>query len=199
MSETPVCLASASEVRARLLRDAGVEFDIIPANIDETVTKDGYRNGDGHGSLATLLAEQKALHVSKQRPHALVLGADQTLNCDGCSFDKPTSMEAARETLLLLRGRRHTLTAAVCVVRGDQVLWRHQAQAVLEMREFSDPFLERYLARAGDMVLSSVGAYRLEDIGAQLFSAVEGDYFTVLGLPLIPVLDFLRSEGVLVT
>jgi septum formation protein len=195
----PLCLASASPVRAQLLKSAGVDFEIDPADIDEGATKATYVEASGKPSLAAVLAEKKGLWVARRRPKDLVLGADQTLTCDGIAFDKPADLAAARETLSQLRGRRHTLTAAVSIVRGESVLWQYQSEATLEMRTFSDSFLDQYLAAAGTSILTSVGAYRLESHGAQLFSAVEGDYFTVLGLPLIPVLNFLRGEGVLVS
>lgn len=194
-----LCLASASPVRAQILKSAGVDFEIDPADIDEGATKATYREAPGRPSLAAILAEKKALRVARRRPRNLVLGADQTLSCDGVAFDKPVDLAAARETLRQLRGRRHTLTAAVCFARGETALWQHQSEATLEMRAFSDSYLDQYLAAAGTSILTSVGAYRLESHGAQLFSAVEGDYFTVLGLPLIPVLTFLRREGVLVS
>ncbi len=194
-----LCLASASIVRARLLRAAGGDFVTDPADIDEACVKNTYKPYPDKPPLAAALAEQKALHVTARWPHSLVLGADQTLVCDGQAFDKPDNLEAAREMLSYLRGRRHTSTAAVCVVRDQETLWQYHAEATLEMRAFSDRFLDEYLAQAGERELSGVGAYRLEDKGVQLFSAVEGDYFTILGLPLIPVLNFMRCEGVMAT
>lgn len=192
-----VCLASASLVRARLLKAAGVVFDIEPADIDEDGVKVRYTRSTAQRSLAAELAKLKALKVSRLQPHKFVLGADQTLDCDGEQFDKPSDMAAARKTLLRLRGRRHTLTAAVCVARDGEPVWEHEAEAVLEMRPFTDQFLEDYLEAASTTVLTSVGAYRLEGLGGQLFSAIKGDYFTVLGLPLLPILEFFRHQGVL--
>ncbi len=196
-SSAAVCLASASPVRAQLLRSAGLVFDVEPANIDEARVKaEAGKNCEG-AKIAPLLAAMKAVEISRRRPSEWVIGADQILYCDGHLFDKPDDMKAARETLRALRGRPHTLTAAVCVARSGDPVWRHQSEAVLHVRPFSDRFLESYLDQAGRSILSSVGAYRLEGVGAQLFSAIDGDYFTVLGLPLIPVLDFFRQEAVL--
>ncbi len=192
-----VCLASASAVRARLLKAAGVVFDIEPADIDEDDVKARYIRRPAQRSLAAELAELKALEVSRRHAHKFVLGADQTLDCDGEQFDKPSDMAAARNTLLRLRGRRHTLTAAVCIARDGEPVWGHEGVVGLEMRPFTDQFLEHYLAQASDSILTSVGAYRLEGLGGQLFSAIDGDYFTVLGLPLLPVLEFFRCQGVL--
>lgn len=192
-----VCLASASPVRAQLLKAAGVVFDVEPADINEDDVKARYIGRTAPRSLAAELAELKALEVSRRQTHKFVLGADQTLDCDGDQFDKPSDMAAARKTLLRLRGRRHTLTAAVCIARDGEPVWEHEEVAGLEMRPFSDQFLEHYLEQASDSILTSVGAYRLEELGGQLFSAIDGDYFTVLGLPLLPVLEFFRRQGVL--
>lgn len=149
----------------------------------------------GAEEAALALAEAKARKVSQGRPGDLVIGADQGLECEGAWFDKPRDRNEARQQLLALRGRTHRLLSAVAVATDERVLWRHVEEARLTMRVFSDDFLESYLTRSGDDVLQSVGAYRLEGIGAQLFQKIEGEYFTILGLPLFPLLDFLRNEG----
>jgi septum formation protein len=194
----PILLASASPARAALLRGAGVSFDIEPARIDEDgVTAAMLAEGADGTAIAAHLAELKARRISARHPARLVLGADQTLECGGRLVNKPADMAAARDSLIALRGRSHELVAAVVAMRDGDVLWRHEARARLVMRAFSDDFLDDYLARAGEDVLSSVGTYRLEGMGAQLFSRIEGDFFTILGLPLLPLLDFLRQQGVL--
>ena len=142
------------------------------------------------------LAELKAQRVSQRHKDALVIGADQMLQCGGIWFDKPPDLDHARGHLNALRGRTHELLSAVCVVRDGEVLWRHLESAQLTMRPFSDAFIDEYLAAAGDAVCASVGAYQLEGRGAQLFSCIKGDYFTILGLPLLPLLGFLVNHGV---
>lgn len=146
--------------------------------------------------VALALADSKARAVAARRPGALVIGADQILECEGRWFDKPSTVAEAARHLRALRGRTHRLICAVVVVRDGERLWRHVAEARLTMRRFSDRFLDDYLASGGPAVLESVGAYRLEGLGAQLFETIEGDYFTILGLPLLPLLDFLRGERV---
>lgn len=196
----PVVLASASRIRATLLRDAGVEFTVHPARVDEDEVKTTLRaEGASAADCAATLAEFKARRVSARHPQALVVGADQMLECDGVWFDKPPDRSRARASLGALRGRRHHLPTAVCVFHGGAPIWRHDATAELEMRAFSDAFLETYLDAAGADAFASVGAYRLEGMGAQLFSRIDGEYFTILGLPLLPLLDFLRNHRVVAT
>jgi septum formation protein len=139
----------------------------------------------------------KALRVSARHPGRLVLGADQVLVADGRLFDKPDSLAAARDQLVALRGRTHQLLSAAVIALDGAPVWRHVGAARLAMRPFSETFLDEYLTRTGDLALTSVGCYHLEGLGAQLFARVEGDYFTVLGLPLLEVLGFLRARGVL--
>ncbi len=190
-------LASASAARAALLREAGVRFSIDPAAVDEAAVRDALRaDGADAAAAAEALAELKAKQVSARRNGLLVVGADQVLDCDGSWFDKPADLAAARRDLEALRAKAHLQMCAVCVVCDGSVLWSHGERARLEMRDFSDDFLDRYLAAAGDGLLGCAGAYQLEGLGAQLFSRVEGDYFSVLGLPLLPLLDFLRGHGV---
>ncbi len=193
----PLILASKSAARAALLRGAGVDFAVDAAALDEDAVKASLRaDGASAEDVALALAEMKAARVSRAHPGALVIGADQLLDCEGVWFDKPADMAAARRDLRALRGRTHRQISAVCVVVEGATLWRRAEIARLAMRPFSDAFLNRYLAAAGEGICASVGAYRLEDLGAQLFSRIEGDYFTILGLPLLPLLDFLRDHGV---
>lgn len=195
---TPVVLASASAVRARLLREAGLTFTIAPARIDEAEVKLAMRE-EPVEAVAEMLALLKAQSVSRRYPDALVIGADQILACDGARYDKPADMAEARAQLTALRGRTHDLIGCAVVMREGVRLWHHADQAALTMRPFTDAFLDFYLAAAGAEVLASVGAYRLEGLGAQLFARIRGDYFTILGLPLLPLLDFLRAREVLKT
>lgn len=197
MSAPTLVLASASSARAELLRRAGVSFTVAPAVIDEAEIKAAFRAERlGVAECANALAEAKALRVARRHPDALVIGADQMLVCDGAWFDKPADRAAARAQLVALRGKRHELISAVCVVRGGERLWHFVDRSALVMRDFSDAFLDTYLDAAGADVLGSVGAYRLEAIGVQLFARIEGGYFAILGLPLLPLLDFLRGHGI---
>ncbi|MGE5145672.1 MAG: Maf family nucleotide pyrophosphatase [Candidatus Eiseniibacteriota bacterium] len=190
-------LASGSAVRARLLSEAGIAFTREVAAVDEAEVKATVAGEGGTAAMAAeTLAELKAQRVSRRHPDALVIGADQILECDGDWFDKPADVAAARAALKKLRGRQHLLQSSVAVVRGGERLWHHNGEAALLMRNFSDDFLDAYLAAAGEAALHSVGAYQLEGLGAQLFARVDGDYFSILGLPLLPLLDFLRNHGV---
>jgi septum formation protein len=193
-------LASASTARARLLREAGVAVTIDPADLDEGAVKSARRRaGSGAPDCAMALAVAKAQAVARRHPDALVIGADQMLACDDDWFDKPADLGAAWRQLAALRGRTHSLPTAVCVCRHEAVLWRAESEPRLTMRDFGDAFLDAYLAAEGEAVLSSVGAYRLEGRGAQLFAAIEGDHFAIQGLPLIELLGFLRSVGAIPT
>jgi septum formation protein len=190
-------LASSSKVRARLLRDAGVSFEAVGSDVDEDEIKQRHADMDVE-SLARALAKAKAAAVARLKPDAFVIGADQILECEGRRFDKPKDMSGASGHLKYLRGRTHRLVTAVVVRRGAVNLWENVSEPRLTMRSFSDSFLADYLKCAGNAVLSSVGAYQLEGLGAQLFEHIEGDYFSILGLPLLPLMSFLRSEGALV-
>lgn len=193
-----VVLASASQARAALLRGAGVPILVDAAAIDEDEVKASLRVAKAEpAAVAETLAELKAQRIARRHAGSLVIGADQVLECEGVLFDKAIDLAAARDQLLALRGRRHRLISAVVLVRDGQRLWHHVDHADLRMRDFSDNFLDRYLRAAGDAALSSVGGYQLEGTGAQLFAGVDGDYFTILGLPLLPLLDVLREHGVL--
>jgi septum formation protein len=193
-----IILASASRSRASLLANAGVKFLIKPADIDESLVKsEGQRIRASVDTVAALLARQKSRKISETHPNALVIGADQMLDCDGRWLDKPDSLAAAGDTLRLLRGRSHELVTSVSVVHAGTEIWTLTDRAKLLMRDFSDNFLHTYLSCVGDNVTLSVGAYQLEGIGAQLFERIDGDYFTILGLPLLPLLKFLRERHVI--
>jgi len=193
-------LASASAVRAQLLASAGIEAEIDPAAIDEAPLKRECREiGRDAGECALLVAEAKAKTVADRHRGALILGADQILECEERWFDKPSSLAEARTQLAELNGRQHRLVTAATILRDGKSLWRAVERPVVTMRRFSDAFLERYLAAMGERVLKSVGAYELEGFGLQLMQRVEGDYFAVLGLPLLPLLAFLRTIGALPT
>ncbi|HEY0283567.1 MAG TPA: Maf family protein [Rhizomicrobium sp.] len=187
-------LASASAVRARLLREAGVPFDVRPAEIDEGDIKALLAGKLGADGIAGVLAERKAIKISTAHPQALVLGCDQTLAFDGRLIDKAADLAAAQALLHEMRGKEHSLFTA-CVLAQDGVpVWRRLEHSRLWMRPFSDAFLDDYLRTEGNKLLGSVGCYHLEGSGIQLFERVEGDYFSVLGLPLIPLLAALREH-----
>jgi len=191
-----IVLASKSPARTAVLRAAGVPFETQVAGVDEGAVKAGLlAEGQGPREVADALAELKAIKVSRARPGDLVIGADQTLDLAGELFDKVETLAEARERLQLLRGKTHKLHSAVVVARGGEVIWREVPPAKLTMRDFSDAFIDSYLAARGEGILSSVGCYQLENEGVQLFSRIEGDYFTILGLPLMGLFDFLRLHG----
>jgi septum formation protein len=192
----PVVLASTSVSRRQLLADAGLAFEAVAPGVDEAAVKQELAGADA-AALASALADRKALAASALRPGAIVIGGDQTLDCEGRLFDKPADIAAAGDQLRALRGRMHTLHSALSVAQDGSVRWHHRATARLAMRDFSDDFLARYVDASRDWLTSSVGAYRLEGPGAQLFDRIDGDYFTILGLPLLPLLAWLRQAGVL--
>ena len=193
-------LASRSPARLALLVNAGLDVTAEPADFDERAAEAPLvEEGLGADDIAAVLAEGKAMTVSEKRPGALIIGADQTLSCEGRRFAKPASMEEAREQLLRLRGRTHVLHSAVACVRDGDTVFRHLDEARLTMRNASPAFIGHYLARVGQSALTSVGAYQIEGPGIQLFARIEGSYFTILGLPLLPLLDFLRGQGVIET
>ena len=196
MTGERLILASKSAARRAMLEGAGVPFTAQVADVDEDAVKAGHDPADASG-LAVELARVKALAVSRQDPDAWVLGAAQTLAFAGGLVSKAPSLEAARTRLAGMRGQPHQLHSGAALAHKGQVVWDGVDTATLRMRDFSDAFLETYLAAEGEALLGCVGSYRLEGVGAQLFEAVEGDYFTVLGLPLWPVLAELRRAGVL--
>jgi len=195
----PLILASASKSRARILEAAGLAFIVEPPGLDEAVMRQAV---SGEGSLsphdvAEVLARAKAEAVSELAPKAYVIGGDQVLALGETILSKPDGMEAARRQLLDLSGKTHNLHTAVAVATNGETIWAETTIATLHMRKLSPEFIGRYLAAAGEEVLSSVGAYQIEQLGVQLFDKIDGDYFSILGLPLIPLLDTLRREGVI--
>lgn len=201
MPSPSLILASGSAVRRKLLAEAGLRFEAMDSRVDEDAIKAGFadREEDAEAAtdrLALKLAEAKAIAVSAKNEGALVIGADQILSCEGRRYDKPKSMEEARANLLAFRGRPHILHSGLVLVKDGDAIWNLTARATLTMREFSEDFLDAYLEEAGERVMKSVGCYQLEGPGVQLFEKIEGDYFSILGLPMLPLLDELRRHGV---
>jgi septum formation protein len=191
-------LASVSTIRAQLLAAAGVYFRIEPAELDEGLFKQaGRAEGRDAADCALALAEIKARQVAARFGRALVIGADQLLVCGEIWFDKPADLGQARTQLRALRGRTHELVTAVCAVQDGSRLWHAVSRPRLTMRHFNDAFLDDYIAAEKADILGSVGAYRLEGRGVQLFEYIEGDYFAILGLPLLELLGFLRTTGII--
>jgi len=196
---TPVTLASKSAARQMLLKNAGVTFEAVSPGVDEDAAKAGLLADDvPPRDIADALAEMKAVKISTKRP-GLVIGADQTLDLKGKLIDKVDTLEEARERLLDLRGQVHKLHSAVVVARDGQPIWRNLETAKLSIRPFGEAWLDRYIERRGEALLWSVGCYELESEGVQLFDRIDGDYFAILGLPLIGLLDFLRLHGAMAT
>jgi septum formation protein len=193
----PLVLASRSTARASLLTAAGIPIEIDPADIDERAVESRLRQFAPEGA-ALALAQEKAFAVAVRRPGQLVLGADQTLGLGDTRFDKPADLAEARTQLRAMSGRTHTLYSAAALVRDSEVLFAEVSMARLTMRTLSEEFLDAYFAAAGENATKSVGAYQLEALGVHLFEAIEGDHFTILGLPLLPLLAFLRRYGVVV-
>lgn len=194
---TQIILASKSAARRAVLTGAGVPFEVAVAGVDEDAVKNAMlAEGESPRDIADALAELKAVKVSRSRP-GFVIGSDQTLEFEGRLYDKAQTTEDATARLKLMRGKPHKLHSAVVVARDGAPIWREIVSATLTMRDFSDAFLTDYLALEGEEALGSVGCYRLEGPGAQLFSTIEGDYFTILGLPLMGLLDLFRRHGVL--
>ena len=196
LAEQPLVLASRSEARGKILAAAGLPFEVRPAELDERAVE-AELNPSNAAAAARLLARAKAEAVAKTAPGRLVLGADQTLARGDQRFSKPADRAEAAEQLRALRGRTHELHSALALVNGGAVLYSHVDTARLTVRDFSDAFLDDYLDMMGNHALASVGGYQLEGIGIHLFERVEGDYFTILGLPLLPLLAFLREKGLI--
>jgi septum formation protein len=196
LAPAPLILASRSAARRRLLEAAGIPIELCPADLDERALE-GNAVPQSPTAVAALLAREKAAMVAKAHPDRLVLGADQTLALGAKRFSKSPDRLAARAQLQALRGRTHELHSAIAFVQDGAVVFEHVETARLTMRAFSDDFLNRYLDTVGDAVLASVGGYQLEGLGVQLFESIEGDYFTILGLPILQALDFLRRQGCL--
>jgi septum formation protein len=190
-------LASASTARRALLDGAGLRFEALPAAVDEAAIKESAQaEGIPPADAALMLADAKAERIARRDPEALVIGCDQLLVCEGRWYDKPSDLAAARAQLQALRGRQHELVTAIVCHRNGGRAWQHVAVPRLTMRDFSDAFLDDYLALEGQEVLGSVGAYRLEGPGIHLFARVQGDHAAILGLPLLELLGFLRQHGV---
>lgn len=191
-----IILASASPTRQHLLENAGVTFEIIPSTIDERAASEPLlETGAPPDDIAMALAMAKAQSVSMDNPGALVIGSDQTLEFEGRLLTKPDGMEGARRQLLSLSGRSHQLHSAVALARDGEVIWQYSETVNMKMWPFGPETVGRYLAKVGEKILQSVGAYQIEGPGLQLFEKIDGDYFAILGLPLLPVIQALRHEG----
>lgn len=196
-SGPPLVLASKSISRRQILENAGVPFDWMDTDIDEASIKDdGLQRGLTPNDIALTLAKAKATRALGEHPGACVLGCDQILVCDDLIYDKPIDQNDAQHHLKTFRGRSHTLVSAVTILAADALPWDMVDHATLTMRDVSDAFIKKYVHDEGTHILSSVGAYRLEGPGIQLFDEIQGNYFTILGLPLLPVLNELRQRGV---
>lgn len=195
---TKVILASSSKTRRDILEKAGVVVEAMSPRVDEEEIKNAMvAEKASAAEIAEVLAEQKARSVSRRQPQDLVIGADQVLEMGSQIYSKPADLASARKALVGLRGQEHRLFSCVCVLRDGERLWHKLDSARLTMREFSDEFLDAYLQSIGDQALAGPGSYQIEGAGSQLFSKISGDYFTILGLPLLPLLDFLRVQGAL--
>ena len=194
----PLVLASSSGSRARVLASAGLNFIQDAPLVDEAPVKERLQNENASAAeCAEALAKLKAIKMSYKHKKAFVIGADQVLECDGNWFNKPVDVDQARNLLLALRGKTHQLWTCAAIAKGGAPIWKHASVAYLTVRPFTDSFLDWYFARVGDLATQSVGAYQLEGPGAQLFSKINGDFFAILGLPLLPLMAFLReSEAV---
>jgi len=194
-----IVLASGSEIRQNLLKNAGVSFEVQIARVDEESIRNSLlAEAASPRNISDALAEQKALRISMKNPEALVIGCDQILEISGSILAKPKSIDEARAQLVQLRGSRHSLLSAVVVYEDGAPVWRHVGQVRMYMHDFSDSYLDAYLARNWDSIQHTVGCYKLEEEGVRLFSKIEGDYFTVLGLPLLELLSYFFQRGVLV-
>lgn len=198
MTDRPkIILASGSAIRAQILRGAGVDFDVVKPGVDEDEIKESStKNGVGLEDIAMTLAEAKCMAVADENPD-IVIGSDQILEFQGLAFDKPKTMDEARDRLLKMRGATHTLINAIAVARDGEIIWRNLDRPHLTMRDFSETEIDAYLGAAGPDILFSVGAYQVEGHGARLFEHIDGDYFAVLGMSLFPLLSVLRREGAL--
>ena len=195
----PIILASGSKIRRDILENAGLDFSVKTSRVDEAAIKAAMlQENAAPRDIADALAEAKAIKVSRST-RGFIIGADQIMVMDGQIYDKPKSMSEAKDRLLSMRGKPHFLVGAVVICENSVPVWRHMSKTTLHVREFSEAFLDDYLAVEGEEVLSSVGAYKFEGRGAQLFSKVEGDFFSILGLSLLPVLDYLRTRGVVLS
>lgn len=191
-----IILASRSKARNAMLRNAGIPFETIPASIKEDeILSQMVDMGANHADIAMRLSEEKASRISNEYPDNTVIGSDQVLIFDDKIFQKAEKKDDARQKLKLLRGKTHTLISAVCIAKKGDVIWEARSEATLTMRNFDDTFLEDYLESAGEVLTSCVGCYALEKSGAWLFEKVEGDIFTIMGMPLLPLLGFMKELG----
>ena len=191
-------LASKSPYRAQLLKNVGLTVESHPSNVDERAVEAPLLEADLEAAdVAEILAQTKATNVSERFPDAYVIGCDQTLSLEGELLHKPADMEEARRRLLQMSGKTHKLNSAVVLVRNGEVLWSHVEIARMKMRELDPGFIGRHLAKVGEIALTSVGAYQIEAEGLQLFEDINGDYFTIMGLPLLPLLSELRKRSLI--
>lgn len=190
-------LASGSASRQKLLKNANVSFNVKVSGLDESVVKKTFLKDGLPQDLPMILANAKAMSVSENYNDSFVIGADQVLIFDNKIFDKPVSQDDARDQLLALRGKDHRLETAVSIVKNSEIIWTYSETTYLRMREFSLQFLGQYLASQGDDLLTSVGGYKIEGPALQMFSKIDGDFFSILGLPMLPLLDFLRQEEII--
>lgn len=192
----PLILASSSDIRAKLLQNAGLSFETSAARIDEDAVKAAFLSDDSPArDLADTLAEMKALKIGRKRPDALVLGCDQVLSHSGAILSKPDTPDAAKDQLSRLSGQKHQLLSAIVAVEEARSIWRHVGVVTLHMRSLSENYIDAYVTRNWDSIRHSVGSYKLEEEGVRLFTAISGDYFTVLGMPLLPLLNWLAVRG----
>lgn len=196
----PLLLASASVIRLQLLRNAGLEATAHPARIDEESIREALQQeAASPRDIADTLAEMKARKLAEKNPEALVLGCDQVLAFNRRVFGKPETPDEARKQLIAFRGQTHQLISALVLYDGGKPIWRHMSEAKLTMRPLSDSYLDMYIGRNWPSLRQTVGSYKLEEEGIRLFSAIEGDYFTILGLPLLPLIGYLGSRGFIAT
>ena len=198
MSKTLI-LASASQSRRQLLQNAGIEFDHTASSVDEDIIKKVFLKDGQVEDLAQVLAQAKALDVSKNNIDAYVIGADQTLIYQNKIYDKPISREDARDQLLKLRAQTHQLETSVSIAKNNEIIWDYSESSYLTMRDFSPEFLGHYLSSEKDQIKTSVGGYKLEGLGLHLFEKIDGDFFSILGLPMLELLKYLRTQKIIET
>ena len=195
---TPIILASASDIRSRLLRNADIKHDVIPPRIDEEMIKAALTSqGTNPKNMANALAEQKAKKISLKYPNAFVIGSDQVLDFQGQAYSKPLSSDNLEELLEKLSGRDHHLYSAAVIYRDSRPVWRHIGRVTLSMRDLSQEYISDYVSREWENVKHCVGGYKIEEKGLRLFNKIDGDYFTILGVPLLELIRFLDINGVL--
>lgn len=197
-AEIKLVLASKSPYRAQLLKNVGLDVESFPSDVDERTVEAPLLAADLEpGDVAEILAQAKATNISEKHPDAYVIGCDQTLSLEGELLHKPADMEEARHRLLQMSGKTHQLNSAIVLIRNGEVLWSHVEIAKMKMRKLDPGFIGRHLAEVGEIALTSVGAYQIEAEGLQLFEEISGDYFTIMGLPLLPLLSELRERNLM--